>query len=337
MASARGVGVFLDHGADFDDGGLELAFDGIDADRHRFLEPVDEVGQDLLGAQRASADIADDATAERFERCGQSAVSRSSRPAITAVPAGGHRCGHPTGLVLDGGADHVGAPVDLGDQGFHARIDRSREVGDAAVDDLDQFAGAGAEQTVEPFELVVERGVMSALRFSIWSTRSPERSSSRDWNGLVAPSIWLRAAEPCSVMVALRAAPICSRSPIMAVWAPPMAARTRSELSITASRCSASTWMSDAQACLVFGIGPLERGHLVVDHDFEFAGPGEGAFEPVAEGVDLAAHGLADGRDLVGSRGFRIGQAHGGLGHRRGGDAQFLGAAHQDGDGEESR
>src|SRR5690606_28432051 len=82
------------------------------------------------------------------------------------------------------------------------------------------------------------------------------------------------------------------------------------------------------------GIGALERGHFIVDHHFELAGPREGAFEAVADGVDLAADGLADGGDLVGGGGFRLGKPHGGLGHRGGGETQILGAADEEGDGD---
>ena len=49
--------------------------------------------------------------------------------------------------------------------------------------------------------------------------------------------------------------------------------------------------------------------------------------------VHLAAHGLSDGGDLVGGGRFRLGQAHGGLGHRGRGKAQVLSTAHKERDG----
>src|SRR5690606_21232857 len=67
-------------------------------------------------------------------------------------------------------------------------------------------------------------------------------------------------------------------------------------------------------------------GDLIVDHHFEFAGAGEGAFEPVTKGIDFAAHSLTHGSDLVGGGYFGFGQANGGLGDGGGGVAQILGA-----------
>ena len=91
-----------------------------------------------------------------------------------------------------------------------------------------------------------------------------------------------------------------------------------------------------AHARFVVGIGAFERGDLVVDHHFEFAGARQGALEAIAERVHFAAHGLADRGDLLGRRGFGLGEADRGLRHGGRGVAQVLRAADQGGDGEDA-
>ena len=91
-----------------------------------------------------------------------------------------------------------------------------------------------------------------------------------------------------------------------------------------------------AHARFIVGIGAFERGDLVVDHHFEFAGARQGALEAIAQRVDFAAHGLADRGDLLGRGGFGLGEADRGLGHGGRGVAQVLRAADQRGDGEEA-
>ncbi|MCR6673791.1 hypothetical protein [Devosia ginsengisoli] len=91
-----------------------------------------------------------------------------------------------------------------------------------------------------------------------------------------------------------------------------------------------------AHARFIVRIGAFERGDLVVDHHFELAGAAQRAFQPVAQRIDFAAHGLAHRSDLVGGGDFGLGQANGGLGDGRGSVAQVLRAAEQGGDGKEA-
>ena len=90
-----------------------------------------------------------------------------------------------------------------------------------------------------------------------------------------------------------------------------------------------------AHARFIVGIGAFERGDLVVDHHFEFAGAREGALEAIAERVDFAANGLADRGDLFGRGGFGFGETDRGVRHGGRGVAQVLRTADQRGDGKE--
>ena len=66
-----------------------------------------------------------------------------------------------------------------------------------------------------------------------------------------------------------------------------------------------------AHARLVVGIGALERRHFVVDEQFEFARPGDGALDAVADRRDLAADGLADIHHRVGGDVLRLREPRG--------------------------
>ncbi len=81
-----------------------------------------------------------------------------------------------------------------------------------------------------------------------------------------------------------------------------------------------------AHAHFVVAIGALERGDFVGDEGFQFAGARDGALDAVAHGGDFAADRLADGDHAVARHGFRLGHAHGDMGHRLRDHAQFLAA-----------
>ncbi len=83
----------------------------------------------------------------------------------------------------------------------------------------------------------------------------------------------------------------------------------------------------DADAAFIVAIGALERRHFAPHHGFEFAGAGQGALDAVAHRGDLAANGLAQGDNLLGGDGFRLGEADRHFGHGAGGQAHFLRAS----------
>ena len=63
-----------------------------------------------------------------------------------------------------------------------------------------------------------------------------------------------------------------------------------------------------AHARFVVGIGAFQRRDFVVDEAFEFGSAGQRALDAVADGRDLAAHGLADADDAIARHGLRLGK-----------------------------
>ena len=86
-----------------------------------------------------------------------------------------------------------------------------------------------------------------------------------------------------------------------------------------------------ADADLVVGIGPLQRGDLAADQGLQLAGPGERTLDAVADRGDFPAHGLRHGQDGIGGEAFGLGQAHRDLADRAGDEAHLLGPGRQHG------
>ena len=81
-----------------------------------------------------------------------------------------------------------------------------------------------------------------------------------------------------------------------------------------------------ANAHFVVAIGALERGNLVGDERFKFAGARDRAFDAVAHRGDFAADRLADGHHGIGGGGFGLGEADRDLRHRLRDHPHFLAA-----------
>ena len=98
---------------------------------------------------------------------------------------------------------------------------------------------------------------------------------------------------------------------------------------------AAETVDQRADAGVVLGIGAFDLVDFGVDQRFELDGARQRALDAFAHGRDFAAHGLADHHDAVLGQVFRLGEAERHFGHRLGGHAHFLRAAHHGGEGPE--
>ena len=81
---------------------------------------------------------------------------------------------------------------------------------------------------------------------------------------------------------------------------------------------------------LVFRVGTLQRRDLVMDQRLKLARPAEGAGNCVVHRRDLPAHGLPQRGNRLFGHAVGFGEPDRDLGHRRGHQAQFLGAPDQD-------
>jgi hypothetical protein len=109
------------------------------------------------------------------------------------------------------------------------------------------------------------------------------------------------------------------------IWTPEMALRTCSAWPPDC-RADGRVLQQGANAHFVVAIGALERGDLVGDEGFKFAGARDRAFDAVAHRGDLAADRLTDGHHGIGGRGFGLGEADRDLRHRLRDHPHFLAA-----------
>ncbi len=90
-----------------------------------------------------------------------------------------------------------------------------------------------------------------------------------------------------------------------------------------------------AHARFVVGIGAFQRGDFVVHEAFEFGSARQRTLDAVADGGDLAAHGLADADDAVARHRLRLGQPQRDFRHGLADQTQFLRARQHRGEEEE--
>ena len=79
-----------------------------------------------------------------------------------------------------------------------------------------------------------------------------------------------------------------------------------------------------ADADLVVGIGAFEGRDLASHQRLELSGAGERPLDAVADGGDLPADGLGDGKHRVGGEILRLGETHRHLAHRAGDELHLL-------------
>ena len=335
QGNAGALGGVVEGAAEFDHRRLELALHRVDLDGDRLVELLGQRRHQRLGFLGARGDVGGDAVADHFER-GRNLVAAIAQLVEQGNAALAEELGERRGAVLDGVGEGGGAAVECFGEGRHALVDDGAEFSGPAFEGTGNGVGAVLERDVEA------RGAVVEGREQIAGALVDERHEAL---GALAEGAVERIAGAFQRLGQVAAGfddgagdALADHVEVENEAGMALGDRFADALGVGDDGFALAGQFLDqgAHARFIVGIGAFERGDLVVDHHFEFAGARQGALEAIAEGVDFAADGLADRGDFFGRGGLGFGETDGGVGDGGGGVAQVLGATDQRRDGHEA-